>query len=209
MPDERDQRLWLTRLRWRLRGAWQAPAFIVLTAVEAALLRWLPFSGDDGLDLVGGVLLAGFSNLAICGALAPLLAWATRRRRAATVPAEVARDRAATVLMLGLALLVLAGGITHRGHVSDSDLAHDRQLRAVRAWVAHHAGPEYQAGARAPSTWKLARDRYRTCIVGREPGRELCLFVTTDQAQPIVRKDDSQEPNSYLAGPDNPGRAAP
>lgn len=207
MPDERDERLWLARLRWRLRGASQAPAFLVLTAAEAALLRWLPFTGDDGLDLVGGVLLAGFFNLAICGAGAPLLAWLTRRRRTTTLPAEVARDRAATGLMLALALLVLAGGLAHRGHVSDSERDHQRQLAAVRAWVAHHAGPEFQAGARSPSTWKLARDRYRTCVTGDEPGRELCLYVRTDQAQPIVRKDPSQEPNSLLAGPDNPGRS--
>ena len=93
--------------------------------------------------------------------------------------------------------------------MSDSDQDHVRQLAAVRAWVAHNAEPEFQAGASAPSTWKLAQDRYRTCVVGNVPGRELCLIVFTDKAQPIVRVDDSQEPNSYLAGPDNPGRAAP
>lgn len=206
MPDDRDERLWLARLRWRLRGAWQGPAFVVLTAAEAALLRWLPFSGDKGLDLIGGVLLAGFFNLAICAVVGPLGAWLLRRRRP-TLPVEIARDKTATAFMAGLAVLLLAGGIGHRGSVADADADHERQLAAVRAWVAHHAGPEFQAGARSPSTYKLAEDSYRTCVVGDEPGRELCLYVRTDQAQPIVRRDPSQEPNSVLAGPDNPGRS--
>ena len=34
------------RLRWRLRGAWQWPAFIVLTLVDALLVARLPFQGE-------------------------------------------------------------------------------------------------------------------------------------------------------------------
>src|SRR4051812_17810009 len=34
------------RLRWRLRGAWQWPAFAVLTVVDALLVARLPFQGE-------------------------------------------------------------------------------------------------------------------------------------------------------------------
>ena len=206
MADERDERLWLARLRWRLRGAWQAPTFVVLTIVEAVLLARLPFSGDKGLDPIGAFLLAGFANLAICAIVGPLIGWAARRRKP-VIPAEVARDRAATALMLGLGVLILAGGLANRGTVTESDADHERQLAAVRAYVAHNAPAEFQRGAASPSTWKLAEDRYRTCVRGDDPDRELCLFVTTDEPRPIVREDDSQEPNSVVAGPDNPGRS--
>ena len=47
-----DERLWLRRLRWRLRGALQGPAFVLATVVEAVLLNRLPVAGDQGLDRV-------------------------------------------------------------------------------------------------------------------------------------------------------------
>ena len=50
------------RLRWRLRGAWQWPAFIVLTLVDVVLVARLPFQGE-GADAMGAFLVAGFFNL--------------------------------------------------------------------------------------------------------------------------------------------------
>src|SRR5262245_17358113 len=50
------------RLRWRMRGAWQWPAFAALTVVDALLIALLPFQGD-GPDLIGALLIAGFANL--------------------------------------------------------------------------------------------------------------------------------------------------
>lgn len=205
MADERDERLWTARLRWRLRGAWQAPAFALLTIVEALLFHWLPYTGEEGLDLFGAVLLAGFANLAICAAVGPLLGRLLRRRRP-ELPVDIARDRASSVFMAAFALLVLVGGVANRSTVTDADADAARQLSAVRAYVAHHGPAEYQAGAASPNVWKLAEHRYRTCVPGKDPRRALCLYVRTDEPQPVVRVDDSQEPNSVLAGPDNPGR---
>ena len=39
------ERLWWPRLRWRMRGAWQWPAFAVLTLLDGVLLTKLPFYG--------------------------------------------------------------------------------------------------------------------------------------------------------------------
>ena len=47
-----EQSVWLTRMRWRMRGAWLWPAFVVLTLAEGVLLEVLPISGDGP----GGVL---------------------------------------------------------------------------------------------------------------------------------------------------------
>ena len=38
----RAERLWLARLRWRMRGAWLWPAFFGLTAVDGALIQIWP-----------------------------------------------------------------------------------------------------------------------------------------------------------------------
>src|SRR3954454_21252766 len=59
------------RLRWRMRGAWQWPAFAALTVVDALLIDRLPFQGD-GPDAIGAVLVAGFANLLVVAVLAPL-----------------------------------------------------------------------------------------------------------------------------------------
>nr|MBA2349142.1 hypothetical protein [Solirubrobacterales bacterium] len=93
MAEDPDESLWRARLRWRLRGAWQGPTFVVLTLVEAVLLNRLPISGDDGLDVVGGFLLCGFLNLAIVGLLAPAFARLRRRRSGGSdVPRAVVQD---------------------------------------------------------------------------------------------------------------------
>ncbi|MGH2943106.1 MAG: hypothetical protein ACRDLN_10105, partial [Solirubrobacteraceae bacterium] len=53
----------LRRLRWRLRGAWLWPAFVVLTVLEMGLLHWLPVAGE-GSRWIAALLLAGCLNLA-------------------------------------------------------------------------------------------------------------------------------------------------
>ena len=57
------ERVWHRRLRWRLRGAWQWPAFMALTLVDAVLLVLLPPYDGAPEHLFPGVLLAGSVNL--------------------------------------------------------------------------------------------------------------------------------------------------
>ena len=48
------ERASLTRLRWRLRGAWQWPTFLALLVVNAVLLSELPLVDSD---FAAGLLL--------------------------------------------------------------------------------------------------------------------------------------------------------
>src|SRR3712207_4667400 len=89
--------VWWPRLRWGMRGAYQWPLFVVLTALDAVLLAVLPVHGD-GPDGLGAVLLAGFYNLALVGILAPLAGRFLRRRRP-DLPRLVANDYAGTWLL--------------------------------------------------------------------------------------------------------------
>ena len=82
----------LRRLRWRLRGAWQWPTFVVLTVVDAVLLVRLPFQGE-GADLFGALIVAGFFNVLAVALLAPLGGMLLRRRRR-DLPFMIARDYA-------------------------------------------------------------------------------------------------------------------
>lgn len=204
MGEEGDERIWVARLRWRLRGAWQAPAFVAFTLFEAVLLNRLPIAGDDGLDLVGGFLLCGFFNLAVVGAVAPLTARVLQRRRPSPVPLTVLQDRVGTSQMALLALALVVIGIGHHAAVASAHRDYVAQLQAVRRYVAHHGPAEFRAGLGAEEVWKQKDGFYRTCVPGPDPQRSLCLYVETDGIATVTRDPDMTS-NSRFAAPDNPG----
>jgi hypothetical protein len=80
------------------------------------------------------------------------------------------------------------------------------QLAAARRFFAAQAPPEYRHNLHAIDTWKQSDDLFRTCIPGADADHALCVYVTTDSRPPGVRLDPDHEPNSVVAGPDNPGR---
>jgi hypothetical protein len=184
----------LTRLRWRLRGAWQWPAFLALTVAEAVLLNVLPVWGDGVGGAVPGMLLAVALNLIVVAALAPLFGMLLRRRRR-DLPRAIATDYAGTVLLGLLALALVAGGVGHR-----SALQHERAARTAAIFqVAHYVRaqePAYRSGLNEMDTLRVEDDMYRACVTGADPDRPLCLFVRTDQSPPGVTEDPDRAPNS-------------
>ena len=163
-------------------------------------------AADDGVDLVEQGRAVGHRVLPGDDAIG-LLA-----RRAAHGEVErddargVANDRAGTALMVALFAALLTAGLVHRGAVTASRDAFRVQLAAARMWVAHRAPAQYAANLGRESTWKQGTDLYRTCVPGRDPRRQLCLIIDTSGPSPSVTRDPDQQPNSVLAGPDNPGR---
>ena len=105
--------MWLRRARWRLRGAWQAPAFVVFTIAGTLILELLPLAGDDGPGLIGAFLIAGFVNLFGLAVLGPLIGlWLNRR--SGDRPPFAARDRGGVYALAGLCALLVAAGLAHR-----------------------------------------------------------------------------------------------
>jgi hypothetical protein len=203
--SERDTlAVWRTRLRWRLSGAWQWPAFAVLTVVDAVVLARLPFSGGRG-NLVGSVLAAGLLNVIVVAVAGPVGGALVRRRRA-DLPREIAADQGATFGLVALALLLLVGGILHRPALRQADNAHDVAISTATVFAAHHAPARYLP-LHGSDTWESGPHLFRTCFSGPDPARDYCVFVRTDETTPIVRRDPDQRPNATIAGPDNPGRS--
>jgi hypothetical protein len=180
------------RLRWRLRGAWQWPAFIVLTAVDAVLVARLPFQGE-GTDAMGAFLVAGFFNLLAVALLAPVFGWLLRKRRR-DLPFLIARDYAGAILLVLITCGLLAGGLVHRSAVLDQRADQRAVTRAVGMYIAHSA-PRFIGGLGALDSLRLEPDHYRACVMGAEQ-LPLCLFVNTDQSPAGVTRDPSREPNS-------------
>jgi hypothetical protein len=180
------------RLRWRLRGAWQWPAFAVLTAIDAVLVALLPFQGE-GADALGALLVAGLFNVLAVALLAPVLGWLVRRRRR-DLPVMIARDYAGAALLVAITGGLLTGGLIHRSARLEERADERAVSAAVRMYVAHEA-PRFADGA--IDALRLETDHYRACVLGPER-LPLCLFVNTDQAPAGVVRDPSREPNALL-----------
>jgi hypothetical protein len=194
----------ITRLRWRLRGAWQWPTFAGAVVVEALLLHLAPISGD-GTNIAAAVLLAGFFNLLILAAAGPLAGMAVRRRRP-DLPRTVARDYAATALMIVVAGGIALLGILHHPAILAARSDFRAQSDAVRRYVRLNAPAEYRRRIDAADTWRLDAGLYRTCVPGGDPDRRLCLIVNTELRPPGITVDPNRAPNSTYVGPAAVGR---
>jgi hypothetical protein len=177
-----------------MRGAWQWPAFAVLTVVDALLISRLPFRGN-GANAWGAMLLAGFFNLLVVAVAAPLVGLLVRRRRR-DLPGVVARDYAGTALLVAVTCALLAGGLAHRSAVTAERSDRAAAMIGVHDYVLAQA-PRFAAGLGHPDIVELYGDHYRVCVYGTQP-LPLCLFVNTDQRPAGIRVDPSREPNTGL-----------
>jgi hypothetical protein len=192
--------LWASRLRWRIRGATLWPAFAVAVAGDALLLQLLPVQGDDGPGVVAAVLLAGFVNLFVVAVGAPLVGGVLRRRRP-SAPRVVADDRAGTVLLGAVALLLLALGLAHAPSVHSAHRKLDAQREAARRFMLTRAPPQFRANLDRLDTWKQGPDLYRTCAPGAfTTARAYCVIVRTDRSPPVVVADPDRRPNVVVRG---------
>jgi hypothetical protein len=195
----RDRRQALRRLRWRLRGAWQWPAFVVLTAVDAVVLVLLPAYAQGPGGIFPALLVAGFANLLAVALLAPVAGRLLRRRRP-DLPVVVAGNYAGTALLVAFAALLVAGGIAHRPAAGAEARARRAVLFSVHEYVLRQA-PALRGRIGATDTLRVEPGLYRACVPTRRSDRWMCLFVTTDQSPPGVTRDPGAEPNSdYRAG---------
>lgn len=192
-----DQTFFWRRLRWRFRGAWMWPAFVVVTFGEGVLLWRLPPVGT-GLNLIEGVLLATFGNLVLIAALAPWLAnrlLARRQPPADETERELLRDRMATGLLLAGVLGVVASGLAARPTVIAETEATERAAKALFSYVERSGNEELQRNNQAAHTIRVADDLFRSCIPHDDRRLYFCFFIHTDGERVRIVKDPSAQPN--------------
>jgi hypothetical protein len=194
------EREWITRLRWRMRGAWLWPCFAVLTIADGLLLHHLPIYGDGPGSVVGAILLAGFANLFLVAVIAPLGGRRLRRWRP-DLPRFVADNYAGTALVGVMAVAIGVGGLIHRPAVAAERAAQAAAVASTQRYVTQTADAEYRAGLASLDMVRVDDDVYRSCVPGSDPKRWLCLFVNTEQRPAGVVVDSDRVPNSaYRAG---------
>ena len=180
----------IRRLRWRLRGAWLWPTFVVLIVVDTLIGHELPPQGD-GQSAASAMLVAMLAMLLGIILLAPALAL-LMRRRGSDMPVVVARDYAGTVVVL-----LISGALLRRWSRAPRSrrrrLAPPSPMRSLartcgstigrrrgsrmhrrRGHVCHPAGkclPDVRA--RPGATPTCLRRRHARCppVAGRRPGR--------------------------------------
>jgi hypothetical protein len=209
-----EERFWASRLRWRLRGAWMWPVFVVATLADGFVLHELPplrfgFS-EVGLTLVAGIIIATFGNLVLVGALAPWLARRLlRRQQAAPGPAvsrealrEVTADRVGTVLLVAGFFGVLASGLASIPLINGETDARNRAAKALVNYVNAHAPGEIRRNQDrgAVETARLADGYFRSCIPFDDRKRSYCVFIDVNKHPTRVVKDRSAESNSAYRG---------
>jgi len=180
------ERVWASRLRWRLRGALLAPLVVLLTLADALLIHFRPLAGDGRTNLVAALLLASFLNLVAIAALAPFAGMAWRRMRP-ELPAIVARDRAGVVLVLLVtAGVVIGGALHHDALVRNAGALADAHARAV-AWIGTYAPAPFRRHVELADTVAVVPGSvYRTCAPDLASGRAWCVVVRADG---VVRRD--------------------
>lgn len=187
--------MWVTRLRWRMRGAWLWPCFALLTLVDGLLLDRLPPYGDGPGTFVAALLLAGFANLFVVAVLAPLAGRRLRRRRR-DLPRVIADNYAGTVLIATVAAGLLVAGLVHRPAVAAERVDEAAAAARTHDFVLAEAPREYGARIGQMDVMRIKQDEYRSCVPGPDPRRWFCLFVFTAQRPAGATKDSDQAPNS-------------
>lgn len=188
----------LIRMRWRLRGAWLWPSFVVLSLADATLLHNMPLAGDSE-SWVSGWLLGSVLSLIAIVLFSNLFGRVVRRLRP-DMPRVVARNYAGALITLAVTLTLLAGGLIHRQVISsDSHAVQDAAARA-EAYIGAHAPSTFQHDLRKLSVYQVQGSViYRICAADVTKTRDFCVIV--NERQPFGRsvRYSGAEPNWLVA----------
>jgi hypothetical protein len=187
---------WLTRVRWRHRGAWLWPAFAILTLADAVIGHALPPSGESQ-SLLGAMLAAVFLNLIAIVLLSVPFGAALRRARP-DMPRVVARDYGGTTALLLVSAALLVAGAAHRPSVvSHRDAMHDAISRA-QAWIGDRAPAEYRRNIQYVSAVAIEPGSiYRMCVPSINDFRHnYCVIVKTHMPFTQSVRFDGHESNA-------------
>jgi hypothetical protein len=191
------ERVWLSRLRWRARGAWLAPALVVLTVGDAVLVHALPLSGDRA-SFVGALLLGAMLNLIALAAIAPAAGMLVRRLRP-DLPVVVARNYAGTALVALITAALLTTGLLHHATVVRDRHALADALQRGQAWIGGNAPAEYRRHVVLTDIVTISTGIYRVCAPGEHRQRSYCVIVRTDLPFPRGLRFAGHEPNTVFA----------
>ncbi len=185
------------RLRWRLRGAWLWPSFILLTLADAIIGHALPPIGD-AQSLASAWLVSLWAMLIAVIVLAPALGLLIRRHRV-DMPRVVARNYGGTVAVYATSAALLAAGLIHHSSlIASRDALRVANSRA-REWIAVHAPVAFRHDLETLDTYAIQPGSiYRACVFDLG-GQTYCVVVSDGAPRARSVSFAGYEPNSVLA----------
>jgi hypothetical protein len=193
---------WIARTRWRWRGAWMWPAFVVLAIADGWIGQALPVN-PPRQSVISGIVVGLVLNLICIVVLSPPVGALLRRVRG-DLPVAIARNYAGVLCVL----LVTAGfvgiGLAKRSTIMhDSATMHDAVVRAA-AYIGDHAPAPFAARADHLDVVAIQEGSiYRVCVDNAAGTRYYCVVVR--EGLPLARSvtPDGSEPNATLARGDD------
>jgi hypothetical protein len=189
---------WIARARWRWRGAWLWPVFVVAAILDGVIAVVRPFVGDRQ-SFAGGLLAGLVLNLLVVLFLSRALGALLRRVRG-DMPVGVARNYGGTAAVVLVSAGLLAVGLArHEGIVDNQQALRDAVVRAV-AYIGDHAPQVFRANAQRTDTFTIqAGTMYRTCVTSSDGRRAYCVIVKP--RLPLARSVvfAGSEPNSLFS----------
>jgi len=194
--------VWIARTRWRWRGAWMWPAFVVMAIADGWIGHALPIN-PPSQSVISGVVVGLVLNLICIVVLSPAIGALLRRVRP-DLPVAIARNYAGVLCVL----LVTAGfagiGLAKRSTIThDSAAMHDAIVRAA-AYIGDHAPPPFAARADHLDALVIQEGSiYRVCVHNQMGTRYYCVVVR--ERLPYARSvtPAGSEPNTTLATGDD------
>jgi hypothetical protein len=189
---------WLARARWRYRGAWLWPMFLVLSLVDGLIGHALPVSGHSQ-DVAGGILVGLALNLVVIVLLSRPLGALLRRRRG-DLPSAIARNYAGTSALVLVTAGFVAAGVGNRPNIHADQVALRDALVRAEAFIGDRAPAQFRRNATHPDTYTIqAGSIYRTCVPNDAHTRTWCVVVRRSLPFAQSVRFDGYEPNSVFA----------
>jgi hypothetical protein len=187
----------LVRLRWRMKGAWQWPAFMGLTVLDAVIGHALPTQGER--ESVASAALVGLLlNLIGVILLARPLGGLLRRYRR-DLPWVVARNYGGTFVVVAVSAVLLAAGIAHHSSIRANERAMQEAITRAQAFIGDHAPPEFRRNVALISTLEIeAGSVYRECVPSESGKRMYCVIVEVRRPWAQSVRFGGYEPNSVF-----------
>jgi hypothetical protein len=193
---------WIARTRWRWRGAWMWPTFVVMAIADGWIGHALPIN-PPSQSVVAGIVVGLVLNLICIVVLSPALGALLRRVRP-DLPVAIARNYAGVLCVLLVSAGFVGIGLAKRSTIThDSAAMHDAIVRAA-AYIGDHAPAPFAARADHLDALVIEEGSiYRVCVDNADQTRYYCVVVR--ERLPFARSvtPAGSEPNTTMARGDD------
>jgi hypothetical protein len=168
----------LARIRWRWRGAWLWPVFVLAIVLDAIIGHLLPPVGEA--QRVGSAALVGcfLSLLAIVGLSLPFGALVRRRRP--DMPRLIARDYGGVAAVAAVSAGLLIAGLAHRSTITAHRQARRDAIIRAQAYIGDRAPEPFRRNLAFVDVYAIEPgSMYRICVPDPHRPRAYCVIVNS------------------------------